>query len=338
MAALTDCQLGLGVESTFGTYSAPTRFFEDAGAELDFEPNRVQGQGLRVGSRLARSGRRVTTTKSGGGSTPVELLTKSMGLLWESCLGSSTSTLVSGSTYQQNHVLTTSPIGLPSRTLQTGIVEAGGTADAISYLGCRVSKWKFSLGQGGIAMLEPEWDIRDVTTAQALATASYPTTPNLFHFAQASIAIGGAVTAPTSTALASGGTAVSNVLDFELEVDNKLNDKRHAIGGAGLKSAQVTTAPEAKGKMKVEYTDTVIRDAFLADTELALLLTFTSTEALSTGFATLQVVLPAIKLDGELPNSNQGDISEMSVEFTVLDNLTAAQPLYVVHRTSDTAL
>jgi hypothetical protein len=338
MAALTDCSLGLGAESTFGTYVAPTRFYEDAGASLKFDPNRVQGQGMRVGSRLARSARRVTTTKSGGGSTPVEAMTKGMGLLWESCLGTGTSTLVSGSTYQQNFTLTTSSTGLPSRTLQTGVVRVDGTVDAISYLGCRVSKWKLSLDNGGILMLEPEWDVRDVTTAQSYATPSYPSSPQLFHFAQGAIAVGGVVTAPTSTALASGGTTAANVLDFEIEGDNKLNTGRYAIGSSGLKSAQVTTMPEIKGKMTVEYTDATLRDAYLADTELALLLTFTSTEALSTGFASLQVVVPALKLNGDVPSSNEGDVIQLDVEFDVLDNLTATQPLWIVQRTADTAL
>ncbi len=329
--------MGLANETTFGTYVAPTRFYEDAGAELDFQPNRVQGQGLRVGSRIARSGRRVTTTKSAGGATPVEALTKGMGLLYESMLGTATSTLVSGSTYQQVFTIDTDPT-LPTRTLQTGVVRAGGTVDAISYLGCRVANWKISLDNAGLLMVEPEWDARDVTTAQSYAAPSYPSTPSLFHFAHGAIAIGGAVTLATTTALASGGTAVTNVLDFEISGDNKLNNERYAIGNAGLKSDQVNGMPEIKGKMKVEYTDTTLRDAFLADTELALLLTFTSTEALSTGFATLQIAVPALKLNSDLPKSNEGDVIELDVEFDVLDNLVATTALQIVARTADTAL
>ena len=67
-------------------------------------------------------------------------------------------------------------------------------------------------------------------------------------------------------------------------------------------------------------------------------MTLTSTESLSAGTATLQVVLPAVKLDSGIPVSNNGDFVTVEHNFTVLDNLTAAQPLYVVLRTADTAL
>ena len=58
MATAQDCSIGLATESTFRTYAAPTRFLEFTDESLGWKPNVKQGQGLRTGARLARSGRR----------------------------------------------------------------------------------------------------------------------------------------------------------------------------------------------------------------------------------------------------------------------------------------
>ena len=91
------------------------------------------------------------------------------------------------------------------------------------------------------------------------------------------------------------------------------------------------------GKLDVEYDGTVFRDAVLNETPMSLVLTYTGA-ALSSGSETLQVVLPEVKIDNELPKSNAGDLIMQSVNFSVLDNLAAAQPIWVVMRTADTAL
>ena len=52
----------------------------------------------------------------------------------------------------------------------------------------------------------------------------------------------------------------------------------------------------------------------------------------------MQITLPEIKLNGELPKANGTDLITLSVDFDGLDNLTAAQPIWVSLRTADTAL
>jgi hypothetical protein len=302
---------------------------------LDYQPNRVQGVGLRVASRVARSARRVTTTVQGGGSLSIEATTKGMGLLLDSALGSSAATLVSGSTYQHNFTLGDTPKSL---TIQKSIPEAGGTIDTYSYLGAMVNSWTFMSGNGEISKFSFDFDMRDLDTSQTFAALSYPSTPNLYHFALGAVTIGGTVTAPTTTALATGGTSVSDVRSFEVTCNNNLKDDRYNFGGAGKKSKPTVGLRQITGKFTAEYTATTYRSAFQADTELPITLTLTSSEALSTGTATLQIVLPAVKLDAGIPMSNNGELITVEHGFTVLDNLTAAQPIWVVLRTADTAI
>lgn len=335
MAALTDESFGLANESTPGTYAAPTRFYEWADGAHEWSPNTVQGAGLRVGASVPRSGRRVRPTQAGKVEVTVEAISKGMGLLWESCLGVGVSTLVSGSTYQQVFNLPTGTT-LPSRTLQVGGIRADGTVDPVSYLGCTVDEWELELANE-IAMLKVTFDASKIDTAQGYAAPSYPTTPNLFHHANATVTLGGAVTVPTTTAMAVVGTNVVNIRSFKINGKNGIATDRFNIGGAGRKSRQLRQGPEITGEVTFEYTDVVIRDAFLNDTETPLTLTITG-GALSTGLETLQVVIPAAKFDGAVPPRAGGELNVVTAPFTVLDNLVAAQPLYVAHRTADTAL
>lgn len=335
MAALTDQSIGIVNETTPGTYAAPTRFYEWSEGSYEWTPNTVQGAGLRVGSQLPRSGRRVRPTAAGQVEFTVEAISKGMGLLWESCLGTSASTVVSGATYQQNITLATGTT-LPSRTVQVASIMADGTVSPLSFLGCTVSAWEFALANE-IATLGVTFDASKIDTAQSYASPSYPTTPNLFHHANATATIGGTVVEPTTTVLATGGTAVTNVRSFSLSGDNGLVDDRFNFGGGGRKARQLRGQAAITGQIEVEFTDAVVRDAFLADTATPLTLKIEA-GALSSGNETLQIVLPCVKFDGALPPRTDGGLSVISAGFTVLDDLTASQPIWIVHRTADTAV
>jgi len=268
-----------------------------------------------------------------GGDFTVEAISKGMGLLWAACLGTGTSTLVSGATYQQVFTLGDTPTPM---TFQKGVVEAGGTVDAYTYPGCMVDSWEFDFSNGDIATLKVTLDAKDVATGTAYATPSYAASPNLFHFANGTITTG-TVTAPTTTATASAVTATANIRGGSIQVNNNLRDDRFNYGGAGRKSKPTVGLREITGKLDVEYDSTTYRDLVMNDGAASLVVTFTA-GALSTGNETLQLVLSELKFDGELPKANGADLIVQSLSFTVLDNLTAAQPIWVVSRTADTAL
>ena len=338
MAALSDSSLGLANESTYGTSATPTRWYEFTDHSFDVTKNTVQGAGLRVGTRVNRSARRQLVTASAKGDFTAEITTKGFGLLFESMLGTSAVTLVSGSTYQHNFTLSQTSTTIPSRTIQTGTIQADGTVLPVTYVGATCASWEIDINNGGLATLKTTWDAKDWSTATSYTAPSYTATPNLYHFGQAAITVGGTVTAPTTTALATGGTAVTNVRSFKLSGENGLQDGRWVFGGAGRKSRQLVGDAKITGEIEVELTDTVVRDAFLNDTEIPIVVTLTTTEALSTGFAQLQFVLSAVKLNGEMPKPNNDGLVTLKASFDVLDNLTATQPIWICARTADTAI
>lgn len=333
MTTFQDCSIGGAVESTYGTGVTPTRWWEFVDESLDFNKNVKQGQGLRVGSRVDRSARRVITTADAGGDFSLECVSKGMGMLWQACLGAGTSTLVGGSTYQQ--VFTLADV-LPSLTLQKGLPLVDGTVKAYTFLGSTVDSWELVAGNDAIAQLKLTVDAKDVTTGTAYAAPSYPSGANLFHFANGAVT-SGTLTAPTTTALASGATTLANVRQAGVKVANNPDTGRYNFGAGGRKAKPTTGNRAITGNLEVEYTDDVFRDAVLNDTPMNLILTYTG-GALSTGVETLQVVIPEVKFDGKLPSSNAGNLITVPMEYVGLDNLTAAQPIWVVVRTADTAL
>ncbi|WP_182379823.1 phage tail tube protein [Nocardioides sp. WS12] len=333
MATAQDHSLGLVAEGTYKTFVAPTRFLEFKDVSIDWNKEVAQGEGLRVGSRVARAARRVVPAASGGGDFTVEAISKGLGLVWQACLGTGASTLVSGSTYQQVFTLGDTP---PSLTVQEGVVQAGGTVDAYSFTGCMVTDWELSIAQNEIAELKVSIDAGDLSTAQAYATPSYPSGPNLFHFGSATLTTG-TLTAPTTTALASSITSTANVRGFSVSVNNNLTLDRFNVGGAGRKSKPTVGLREISGSMDIEYDSTTYRDLVINDNTLTGVVITLTGGALSTGVETLQVVLPAIKLDGELPKPDGTDLVVASVSFTGYDD-GVNQPIWVVTRTADATL
>lgn len=334
MSNFQDWSVGMAKESTFGTGVTVSRFLEFAEPKV-FTPDLgiKQGVGIMPGKRVARSSRRVTTTRQAMGDITVEAFSKGLGLLLEACVGSGTSANVSGATYQQVHVLADT---LPSHTIQFGVPDAAGTIRPQTYTGCTVSSWELGGAVGDIAMLKSSWDARDFTTATAYATPTYPSGGTLFTVEDATIYTG-TLTAPTSTALASATSAIAGVKDFKLSVANQLVADRIFVGSGGLKSKQLPATRQPSVEMNVEYGSNDLWDAFIAQTPLCIVFSLVGA-ALSTGNETLQIVLPEMKLDGDLPEGGPESIASQPIKLTALDNLTAAQPLWVVTRTSDTAL
>lgn len=329
MSTFQDWSVGMGKESVYGTAVTVNRFLEFTDAK-PFTPDLgiKQGAGIRPGSRVARSGRRVTTIRQATGDISVELFSKGLGLLLEACMGAGASTMVSTGLYQQVFTLADD---LPSHTIQHGIPNADGTINPVTWKGCVVSGFEIGGAVGDIGTLKSTWDVRDWDTSVAYATPSYPSGGQLFTVEKATI-FTGALTAPTTTALATMPTPVAGVKDFKLAVSNQVVADRHFAGASGLKAKPKPGTRQPTLEMSVEYGANDLRDAYLGQVPLGMLI------HLSAGADQTQLVLPEIKLNGDLPEGGPDAIASQAIKADVLDNLTAAQPLWIVTRTSDAAL
>ena len=55
-------------------------------------------------------------------------------------------------------------------------------------------------------------------------------------------------------------------------------------------------------------------------------------------YPTLEITIPVVRLDGELPKANGGEVVSQSMGFTALDGGVAAHPIYVAIVTAETAI
>ena len=327
MTTPQDCSVGLGVESVYGTAVARTRWFEFLDESFNFVKNVKQGVGLRVGSRVARSGRRVVASAEGSGDLTIEAVTKGLGLLWQLGLGSGTSTLVSAGLYQQVFTLGDA---MPSATIQKGIPRADGTVDAYTFTGCMVESLTIDCPNADNVKVKTSWNAKDMTTGAAYTAPSYATGPSVFTFAHGAV-YSGALTAPTATALGSAATPVASIRSGSITIKHNLKTDRYNCGGGGRKEKPFAGIREISGSLVAEYADAAFRDAIVNDTSMTLVKTFTA------GADVLQIVIPDVRFDGDIVKAST-DLAMQDIKWTGLDGLTAAQPIWIVCRTADTAL
>lgn len=340
MPMSADCSVAWAKEVTYGTFVAPTRATEFLTESLGWEKQVNQGQGMRVGSIVDRASRRAMTSASGAGDLDMNLASRGLGVLWENLLGSSVSTVVSGATYQQLHKVVSSQGSL---SVQKGIYNAGTDAiDAFSFSGGLVKSVEIASPNGEDIKVKWTFDFRDLSTAAAYTavTGLYPaaTADEAYGFRHAALSVGGTLTAPTTTALATSTGAVSGCLrSFNLKIERDLTENGFCFGQGGRKSKPSTKRVNISGSFTALYDTVQYRNAFLADTAMPMLFNVTGDQALSTGFTGFQVALPHTRLEGAVPTSNEGDEITVQHDFKALHD-TSTEPLWVVVRTADTAL
>lgn len=339
MATILDRYVSIGPEASFGIYQAPTATLEiiDGGTTAEHKPGIVQGEGFRTGYATPRTNRRVKVTDEVSGVIAVELLSKGMGKLLNYCFGGSSSTLVSGTAYQQVHQFGAPP--LPSFVVQDveDRLAADGSATLVakSYLGCAVSSFEFELNQE-IAKLTVDWDGRSLDTVSAAVAAALPSGGSLFNFSGLAASTG-AFTAPTTIALGSLATPMTNLISAKVSVTNSLVTSRRVAGNSGLKSRQPVGARLPSGEFVVEYTDETWRDAYNAQTVMSWGATYTG-GSLSVGNETFQILVPALMVDS-VQRGRQDGVPILTVGWTGMVNPTGSNAaLYVATRTSDAAL
>jgi len=184
-----------------------------------------------------------------------------------------------------------------------------------------------------------------VTIGLAYTTPTYPGATAALYTSTlptvGALTIGGTVTVPTTTALAtSSGTVAPGLKGWSLSLDNGLDLKRDTVGD---RRQPITGMRKGQLSLTIEYdtpTGALLREAQANQTGLGVLLQAGAIESLgSAQTALLQVAVPVAKIDkGAIPMPTAGDTVVTDVALTVLDGLSAAQALYLVMRTADTVL
>lgn len=323
---------GYGAESSYGTYAAPTRFHKVASASLSKNKNIAQGGGLAAGQLVMDGERRVLTAEDGTGSVPdLQVNTKGFGLLLAHIFGSSTTPVQQGASaaYLQTHALGDN-VG-KALSAQVGIPDTTGTVRPYTGLGGKLTSAEFKCGgPGEMLTVSTEWDFRQISEAQTLASPSYPTGVKPFHFGQMTVKLG----------TQGAETSVDGVKGMSVKIERPHANDRFYAGNGGLKSEALgNDYVKVTGTITADYLDkSVFADRFANDSSTSLVWEFVGATAIaSTYYPTFRIKLPMIFLDGDTPTLDGPGVISGDFPFTALFDLTNAA-ISAEYQSSDTTL
>lgn len=318
-------QFGLGDETTYGTYAAPTRFLEFENETMALQQEFAESPGMRASNRVQRTDRvRVNKTGATGSVQFPAVQTKGFGLLFKAMVGkAAVVTTTSGGTNSRDLTYTLGdPYGLSS-TLQVGRPDVSGTVQPFSYLGCKVTSWTLSNDASGYVSLGTDWFAQDETTSQSLASASYAsgTVEDLFY-------------QDGTLNVASGAVSVTNV---EITGSTAIaTDRRFIRSSTLVKEPIIAGMYEVTGSFTMEFESLTQYNRFTGNTIGQLDVTWTAPTAIEASiFPALKVTLPKVQFRGTTPNVSGPGIVTMTAPFKALYD-GSNEPITILYRTADT--
>lgn len=313
-------QVGIKAESTYGTYVAPDRFYEPV-AEVSFGLTKItqQGGGVAAG-RLSQPGNvRVVTGRGGTGTLQIEGRQSKLGLLLSHIFGNTPTPTQQNTSTGYLSAFTLNDLFGKFLTIQSGVPDVTGTVRPYSFLGCKVVAAEFACAMDGLLTISVDFDFRDVTEAQALATASYPTTSQKpFGWQCFSLKLG----------TYASEAAISGVRGFTLRIERPADVDRRYAGNAGLKSEQISNDFVAvTGTIEADYyTKADLADRFASDSSTAAIFSFEDTAVSLTGSPTiypkLDLRVSQMFLNEGTPKLNGPGVVTTSYSFVGQNDLT----------------
>lgn len=226
-----DFQLGVKTETVYGTPVTVDRFFEYNGDPIPVRPipGRTEGNPLRTGSRARRAARVVPYMDHAEGTVELDVMNDGFGFWLEHLLPSVVTTGAGPYTHTATEGTSSALVGNSFTAQFNAPFHPAGTNQAITYSGGKIPKWSLGSDVDGMLVLSLDMWFQSMTTATALATASYPADLTNFAWSHGAVTVGGSAFVITS---------------FNVEVDQGYKLDRKGIRGD---SASQEPTPGALG-------------------------------------------------------------------------------------------
>ena len=329
-------QWAIKKESVYGTRVVPDLFFEFLSEGGVRQQNYLQSQQLRSGRSFQSGPRRVATTRDAQMVINGEVPIKGFGTIIDLLHGNTVTPVQQGATtaYLQTHNLTGDPS--KSATIQAGKPDTGGAAGSgtirpFDYTGSMLGGFTLSCAVDEWLSFSGTFDSQDEDTSQTLATASYATALEGFHFQLATVTVNGVV-----QNLTTGSLVRSMSLDLSLP---------RAVARYGLRSTALKAKPilndytPGSGSLGFEFTDLTQYALFQNATKVPLILDFTSTTLAGTAFPyRITVTMAQVQFTGTTPAVAGPDILGFDAPFVILDDGTNAPVKIEIYEVRTTAL
>jgi len=314
--------LGTAEEDTWGTFAAPDSFVEFVSETLALDPKNVQSEAIN-GGLFEQAQRRVRTTRQAAGPVNLELQSRSIGRFLKHMVqcGSPVVGAAGGSSSAYQQVFTPGPSAGLSLSVQVGRPTALGVMEAFSYTGVKVLDWTVDVAVDAISKLQLTLDAKDEDTTEDYAAPSW-TDADVFHFAEATLLLGGTAATTGGVCTLTGGTPVASATGASIKGANTLDTARQFVGNGGLKREQLNNGfTKITGELDLEFDDlTTMYEAFSANTQTSLQLTWTGPviDEANNVNAGLVVLIPAIFFEKGTPDVSGPKILTQKGSFTGL--------------------
>ena len=314
-------QLGIAEEASYGTYQAPTRFFEFLSEGL--QPDKRMLASRSAGDQFLRSGQHRHYIAGGGGPIELPFMNQGMGIWLKHMLGSIATAQV-GATAEYTHTATPASDGGfgDYLTVQKGLAQTGGTVTPFNFLGSKITEWEFRQPLDDNLVLALTLDAKTVERTSALAAASYPASLVPLSFIDATLTIDGTETC---------------VRELRVRGARAMNINRRCLGNSKRE-------PIANGEFVIggtltrEFEGTDQYDDWIAGTEAALVATWAYGEVESGGNPfKLVITLPAVVYTGEAPAANGSETVMQNLPSQAVYNGTDPIITIAYHTTDTTA-
>lgn len=329
-------QLGLKKETVaYGTRAVPDLFFEFESEGGIRNQKFLVSRQIRAGRTFQSSSRRVATTHDAGVSISGEVPNKGFGSILDLGHGNTVTPVQQGATtaYLQTHNWTGDPS--KSATIQAGkpsVSAAGvGTVNPFDYLGCMLTQFQLSCAVDDWLKFVATFDAQTEKTDQALATASYPTALEGFHFQQCTVTVNGVVQDLTTGSLAKA---------MSLDVSRPRDTERYGLRSTPFKAAPVTNDySPGSGSIGFEYTNNTIYGLYVAQTVVPIVFDWTSSSLAGAGNPyRLTATIAAAVFNGTTPQVSGPGVLTYDAPFDILDNGTDPPIKFEVMEVRSTAL
>ena len=305
--------IGVAAETTFGTYVAPTRFFEARSFNVKKVQNVQPLTGIAAGRPAAAE--EVVTTTAATGNMQADVTRKGFGLLLAHLMGSSTTPVQQGATaaYLQTHAFGDN-FG-KSLTMQAGLPNTAGTVLPMTSLGSKITSGEFSCGVDELLQSTFEFDGRAFTDAQSLSAPSYTAGNTPFHFGEMSLKLG------TYGAEA----VVQGVRKVTVNIARGQATDRFYGGNAGLKSEPIWNEYAAiTGSVEIDLVNKAdFIDRYTGHTSTSLVWEFVGPTAIaSTFFPTFRITCPKVYFGGDIPEVGGPDVLKATIPFAAFFDTT----------------
>lgn len=292
----TEAWVGFGVETTYGTAVARSKFSELLSESLNFDP------GVRVAKPALRGvsqNRRVRGKAKVDGGIEFQMQSDGLEVLLKHALGAVNTTGPVSSRYTHAFTLAKAlPVGLTVEVNRDAAAIGGDSGDI--FAGCQISKLTFKQSAEDFLQLSVEL----LGQSGAFDTPSTPSFPSFFGFDWEGF---------TFSIDDGGGYDVTDIMDLELSLDNGLAADRYKLGQLTRKGLGRGGRRKITGKITKEFDSLAERNLYRDQTQGCKVKAVWTAAGDDTRTLTLEIL--NLEWTGTDPKADTESILSLPMEF-----------------------